>query len=170
MGGSAAARSRPRDLAGRAARTGHRHRGWAALGIADRVQAPAGGDTVQPGPQGRAAGETIQAAPRRGQGLLEQVVGVGDRAEHPVAVQVQLAPVRVGEEGERVLIAGPGALERETVHPRIVSGGSGLRPAPTVPFGARTVSQLAEDQPQEVTMTEEQLVKTDQLVQPTTRP
>ena len=54
-----------------------------------------------------------QAASKR---LLQHVLGVGQRAEHPVAVHLQFAPVRGGELTERLLIAGPGALQRNLLH------------------------------------------------------
>ena len=40
------------------------------------------------------------AAPRAQQRLLQRVLGVVGRAEHPVAVRVQLAPVGRDEVGE----------------------------------------------------------------------
>jgi len=64
---------------------------------AARVEAPAGGDRVQPGAQ-RAAflGEPADALPGGQHRLLDGVLGVGDGAEHPVAVHLQLPPVRPG--------------------------------------------------------------------------
>ena len=44
-----------------------------------------------------AVAQPRRAAPRAQQRLLQRVVGVVDRAEHPVAVRVQLGPVRLDE-------------------------------------------------------------------------
>ena len=75
-----------------------------SLGLAvERGQAGVGGDPVEPGAQRRAVLERVVAPPRAQVGLLHQVLGVVDRAHHPVAVREQLAPVRVGEAGEVIL-------------------------------------------------------------------
>jgi len=39
---------------------------------------------------------------------LVAILGVGHRADDPVAVGLQLAPVRADQLAERVLVAGPG--------------------------------------------------------------
>ena len=54
----------------------------------DRLQARVGGDRVEPGAQRAAALEARQPAPGAQQRLLQRVLGVLDRAEHPVAVGV----------------------------------------------------------------------------------
>jgi len=60
---------------------------------AQRVQAGVGRDAVQPCSKRRPALELVALAPGAQQGLLHQVLGVLHRAEHPVAVQLKLAPV-----------------------------------------------------------------------------
>ncbi len=80
------------------------------------VEALVGRDAVQPGTDRGALGEAGQAAPGRQERLLQHVLGVGQRAEHPVAVHLQFAPVRVGELAECPLIAGLGALQHGLLH------------------------------------------------------
>ena len=63
----------------------------ASAGARDRVEAGVGGDLVEPGANRAAALELRQAAPGPQLRLLERVLGVVDRAEHAVAVRVQLA-------------------------------------------------------------------------------
>ena len=76
-----------------------------AAAVAQRVQAAVGGDPVQPGAQRRAPSKLLEPAPGGEQRLLQQVLGVLHRAEHAVAVQLELAPVGVGELAKRVLVA-----------------------------------------------------------------
>jgi hypothetical protein len=78
--------------------------GAARLG-AQRVQAAIGRDPVQPGAHRRAALEPLDAAPRGQERLLHHVLGVLQRADDAVAVQLQLAPERFGQRAERLLIA-----------------------------------------------------------------
>jgi hypothetical protein len=68
------------------------------------VQAGVGGDPVEPGPQARAAGEAAAPAPGPQQRLLHQVLGVLEGAEHAVAVQMELAPVALGQRGKARLV------------------------------------------------------------------
>ena len=56
--------------------------------------------------------EAVEPAPCREQRLLELVLRVLQRAEDPVAVQLQLRTVRVDELCEGGLVAGAGAAER----------------------------------------------------------
>ena len=70
----------------------------------DRVEAGVGGDAVQPGPQRRAALEAGPGAPRLGERLLHEVLGVLEVAEHAVAVHPQLAPVRLDQRRELRLV------------------------------------------------------------------
>jgi hypothetical protein len=65
-----------------------------------RRQARHRGDLVQPPPYRGPALEPVQRAPRSQVGLLHQVLGVVDRAEHPVAVRQQLRPEPLDEGGE----------------------------------------------------------------------
>jgi hypothetical protein len=55
------------------------------------------GDRVQPRSQRAATLETSQPAPRPQQRLLQRIVGVEDRTEHPVAVGVKLAAERLDQ-------------------------------------------------------------------------
>ena len=75
---------------------------------AARVEAPVGGDLVQPGAQrGAFLGEPADALPGGQHRLLDGVLGVGEGSEHPVAVHLQLPPVRLGQLPERLAIPGP---------------------------------------------------------------
>ena len=65
----------------------------------------------------------LKPAPGRQQRLLKRVLGVLERAEDPVAVDLQLAPVGLGELAERLLVAGAGAGQSARGHGRIVSRG-----------------------------------------------
>ncbi len=71
----------------------------------DLVQAGVGGDRVEPRAQRAAALEPREPAPRAQQRLLQRVLGVVHRAQHPVAVGVQLAAVGLDQCGERALVA-----------------------------------------------------------------
>ena len=84
-----------------------------------RVQAAAGGDPVQPGPDRRASLEPGQAPPGRQQRVLQRVLGVLHRAEDPVAVHLQLAPVGIDELAKRLPI--PRLRPGEQVHSRHVT-------------------------------------------------
>src|SRR5262249_21303784 len=66
----------------------------------DRSQARVGRDPVQPGAHRRAALEAVERAPRPQIRLLDQILGLLGRAQHPVAVSQQLAPEPPGEAGE----------------------------------------------------------------------
>ena len=83
-----------------------------ALGPAlDRPQAGVGRDRVEPRAQRASPLELGQPAPRVQQRLLERVLGVGHRAEHPVAVGVQGAAVGLNKPSEGVLVARAGRRE-----------------------------------------------------------
>src|SRR5436309_15723133 len=70
----------------------------------DRGEADVRGDCVQPGAQLRAWLVAFGAFPRAQHRLLECVVGVVQRAEHPVAVEVERPPVWLDQERERLLV------------------------------------------------------------------
>ena len=59
--------------------------------------------------QRAAALEPVQRAPGAKQGVLKRVLGVVKRAEHPVAVGLQLAAERLHELGERALVTRTGS-------------------------------------------------------------
>ena len=79
----------------------------AATGRAARVEAPVGGDLVQPGAQRGAALEPGQALPGGQQRVLQGILGVGEGSEHPVAVHLQFPLVRLGQFPERIPVPGP---------------------------------------------------------------
>ena len=81
-----------------------------------QIEAAVGGDSVEPCAEGGAPLEVVEAAPGREEGLLEHVFGVLQRAEDPVAVQLELTPVGVGELPERQLIARTGAAQQPLGH------------------------------------------------------
>jgi hypothetical protein len=78
--------------------------------------AAVGGDSVEPRAEGGALLEFVEAAPGRHERLLEHVFGVLQRAEDPVAVQLELAAEGVGELPERQLIARTGAVQQPLGH------------------------------------------------------
>ena len=81
--------------------------GGPPAGRAACVQAPVGGDPVQPGAERGALLEPGEALPGGQQRVLHGVLGVLQGAEHPVAVHLQLPPVRLGQLTERVAVPGP---------------------------------------------------------------
>ena len=85
------------------------------FGRRDRVQADVGRDPVEPRPQRPRALEAVESAPGPEQRLLERVLGVLQRAEHPVAVRVQLPAVRVDERAEGLAVPSAGRLEHARV-------------------------------------------------------
>ena len=81
--------------------------GRAPAGRAQRVEAPVGGDPVEPGADRGASLEPAEALPGGQQRVLQGVLGVLEGAEHPVAVHLQLPAVRLGQLAERVAVPGP---------------------------------------------------------------
>ena len=77
--------------------------GRAPAGRAARVEAPVGGDPVEPGAERGASLESSEPTPRGQQRVLDGVLGVLEGSEHPVAVHLELAAVRFGQLPERVL-------------------------------------------------------------------
>src|SRR5206468_922849 len=69
------------------------HRPGAALAGIQHVEADVRGDPVEPGAEGRAALEAVQAPPGAQQRLLHGVLGLKRGAEHPVAVGGELRAV-----------------------------------------------------------------------------
>src|SRR5438093_13749286 len=70
----------------------------------DGGEADVRGDGVQPGAELRARLVAVGAFPRAQHRLLERVVRVVERTEHPVAVQVERAAVWLDQERERLLV------------------------------------------------------------------
>src|SRR5713101_157870 len=70
----------------------------------DGGEADVCGDRVQPGAELRAWFVAVGAFPRAQHRLLERVVGVVERAEHPVAVEMERGPVWLDQERERLLV------------------------------------------------------------------
>jgi hypothetical protein len=70
------------------------------------------GDLVQPRAEPLVALERGAAAPRAQQRLLDEVLGLLEGAEHPVAVDVQLAAMALGARGELCFGAGHAAHHR----------------------------------------------------------
>ena len=103
----------------------------AAPGRPERIEGTVGRDPVKPRAHRRALLERIKPAPRCEKGLLDQVLGILDRPDDPVNVNLKLTPVRVGQFTERILLAGACTLEGLVAHARIL--------APTVPFVRITV-------------------------------
>ena len=69
----------------------------------------------------------VQALPGAEQGVLEGVVGVLDRAQHPVAVGAQLGPVGLDQPGEGLVVAAQAGPSRNASRVRT--------PQPLAPLG-----------------------------------
>src|SRR5216683_4505969 len=67
----------------------------------DRGETDVRGDCVQPRAELRARRVAFGALPRAQHRFLNRVVGVVERAEHPVAVEVERPPVWLDQERER---------------------------------------------------------------------
>jgi len=83
----------------------------AAAAPLDRGEAAVGRDLVEPGPDEAALVEVADAPPRAHQRFLERVLGVVQRAEHPVAVGLQFAPVGRDQLLKRARVALAGGLD-----------------------------------------------------------
>jgi hypothetical protein len=60
--------------------------------------------------------ETRKPAPSRQQGLLQHVLGIRQRTEHPIAVSQELTPVRVGELAKCLFVADSSSLHDGLLH------------------------------------------------------
>src|SRR5207244_9793614 len=81
--------------------------GRASAGRPTRVEAPVGGDPVEPSAERGASLEPSEALPGRQQRVLDGVLGILKGSKHPVAMQLELAAVRLGQLPERVAVPGP---------------------------------------------------------------
>jgi hypothetical protein len=103
-------RLEPHDLAepGRRGRLNSddvpRFRG-ASAGRTQHVEAPVGGDPVEPSAHRGAALESGESLPGCEQRVLERILGVVERAEHPIAVHLQFSPMRLGQRAERLAVS-----------------------------------------------------------------
>ena len=116
--------------------------GRASAGRAARVEAPVGGDPVEPGAQRGASLEPAEALPGGQQRVLQGVLGVLERSEHPVAVHLQLPPVRLGQLAERVAVAGPRPRRSGRLSPLARRLPLLHRAAPPSPYGHRPRAEL----------------------------
>jgi len=80
--------------------------GRASFGRAKRVEAPVGGDAVEPRADRGASLEPAEALPGGQHRVLEGVLGVLEGSEHPVAEDLQLSAVRLGQLSERLAVPG----------------------------------------------------------------
>jgi hypothetical protein len=86
----------------------------------EEIQARVGGDPIEPSPERARSPESERAdpTPSTEECLLDKVLGVVETAEHAIAVELQLPPVRLGQTIERLPIAPLGRLqERGLVRP-----------------------------------------------------
>jgi hypothetical protein len=99
--------SRRRGRRGRVARLRDLRRRDPARPAAKHVEARVRRDPVEPSPKrGAPAGAEARAlAPRAQKGLLDQILGVLERAEQPIAVNLQLPSMALEERSERGLLA-----------------------------------------------------------------
>ena len=94
------------QLVGERLQPRHLAAGRLARALLERVEARVRGDPVQPGAERGAALERLAPAPGAQERLLHQVLGLFERAEHPVAVDPQLVAMRLGGRGERGFVVG----------------------------------------------------------------
>jgi hypothetical protein len=77
----------------------------------DSIETGVGRDAVQPRPEERTPFEGAPGLPRLEERVLDEVVGIIDRAEHPIAVDMERAPVALAQVGARVAIARTGSRD-----------------------------------------------------------
>src|SRR5436309_12313591 len=80
------------------------HLGRSLASARDRGEADVRGDGVQPGAELRARLVAVGAFPRAQHRFLERVVRVVERAEHPVAMEMERSPVWLDQERKRLLV------------------------------------------------------------------
>ena len=78
----------------------------AARPALERAQTGVRGDSIEPGPEQRSSFEPRTRTPGTKQRLLDDVLGVLDRSQHSIAVDLQLPPVAFGQRREGRLVAG----------------------------------------------------------------
>jgi hypothetical protein len=78
----------------------------------DHLEAGRGADPIQPVPQRRPALIPVEPPPGTQQRLLDRLLGVVERAEHPVAVQVKSPQMRCDERLERHVVAVAGSRQQ----------------------------------------------------------
>jgi hypothetical protein len=78
----------------------------------DRIPADVRGDRVQPGADRALSVEPGQPAPSAQECVLKRVVGIVDRAQHPVAVGMQHCAMSLDDVPERALVAPLCGLEQ----------------------------------------------------------
>jgi hypothetical protein len=106
-------RLQPRKVArgqkrrGRIARRGHLRRQHPRRLSAKHVETCVRGDPVEPGPKREAPvrAEAGALAPSAEKRLLDEILGVLERAEHPIAMNLQLPAVALEESDEARLLA-----------------------------------------------------------------
>jgi hypothetical protein len=81
----------------------------------NRVEAHVRRDPMQPGPQLAAAAEGRQRPPGAQERVLDCVLRIVRRAEHPVAAGVESGAVRLDETAEGTLVAAASAVEQPPV-------------------------------------------------------
>jgi hypothetical protein len=86
------------------------------LAAAQGVEAHVRGYAVQPRTERRARAEAVELRPGTQVGLLDRVLGVLDRTEHPVAVHLQFAPVGLGQPVEGARMTRPCLGHEDFVH------------------------------------------------------
>ena len=73
-------------------------------------------DGVVEDPDGHEGFERGEATPGGEHRVLQRVLGVLERAEHPVAVHLQLAAMGLGDFAERLTIAGSSSIDQLGAH------------------------------------------------------
>ena len=115
------------------------HRLSAPLRPLQHVEADVAGDPVQPALQGGAGLQALGATPGPDHRLLHGVLGLGARAEHPVAVAGQRAAMRLEVMFERSAGGGAGDHNRTSYEAAPVRRSGPRRPRPAAsPRGSST--------------------------------
>ena len=70
----------------------------------EKVETGVGGDSIEPRADHGAPFEPSPALPCPKQCVLDDVLGVIERTHHPIAVQMQLSPIGLGEGREPSLV------------------------------------------------------------------
>ena len=118
----------------------------AAPPLLDHPQADVRRDPVQPGTSSRPRLEAADAAPGAQHRLLQRVVGVVQRAEHPVAVHVQRRRSGRGQLHERLLVTCRGRATATSIGAGRYPGIGGGAPSSVHPGGSNAPGPAERDE------------------------
>ena len=81
-----------------------------------------GSDPVEPTPKRRAVLESVDAAPRLQQRLLEHVIGVGKRSHHSIAMEMNAAAMGFDQRFKSTSVADSCRGNEGSLQPQVASG------------------------------------------------